>query len=106
MDKTFEIMSMLPMGKENAISSAELTRVLRLKNKRELQLRIARERAAGALILSSTTGGYYTSCNRDEVLEFIRTLENRAKHTFSALKTARKFLKETEFEDQISMGSL
>ena len=111
MDKTFEIMEILPEGKNNAISAEALTRMLQLRSKRELQKRIERERKAGALILSSTTGGYYTSHNRAEVQEFCRTLESRAKNTFLALRTARRFLKATEAEqkeldEQISMGNL
>ena len=61
MENEFEIMAMLPEGKKNAVSSEVLTRILHLKSKRELQQRIAKERKAGALILSSSTGGYYTS---------------------------------------------
>lgn len=111
MDKTFEIMEILPEGKNNAISAEALTRILQLRSKRELQKRIERERKAGALILSSTTGGYYTSHNPAEVAEFVRTLESRAKHTFLALRTARRFLRETaisqaEADRQISMESL
>ena len=111
MDKTFEIMEILPEGKNNAISAEALTRMLQLRSKRELQKRIERERKAGALILSRTTGGYYTSHNRAEVQEFCRTLESRAKNTFLALRTARRFLKATEAEqkeldEQISMGNL
>lgn len=104
-------MAMLPEGKKNAISSEALTRILQLKSKRELQQRIAKERKAGALILSSSTGGYYKSKDPEEVSDFIRTLENRAKQTFLALRPARKFLKEDEeikleFEEQIGMESL
>ena len=111
MKNEFEIMAMLPEGKKNAVSSEVLTRILHLKSKRELQQRIAKERKAGALILSSSTGGYYTSKDPAEVAAFIRTLENRAKQTFMALRPARQFLKEdesamSEFEEQISMGSL
>lgn len=111
MDKTFEIMDILPEGKNNAISAEALTQMLQLRSKRELQKRIERERKAGALILSSTAGGYYTSHNRAEVQEFCRTLESRARHTFLALRTARRFLRETaisqaEADGQISMESL
>ena len=108
MDKTFEILELLPEGKSNAVSAETLTRILHLRNKRELQKRIEQERKAGALILSSTTGGYYTSHNRAEVQEFCRTLESRARHTFLALRAARRFLRETaisqaEADGQISM---
>ena len=111
MENEFEIMAILPEGKKNAVSSDALTGILHLKSKRELQQRIAKERKAGALILSSSTGGYYTSKDPAEVAAFVRTLENRAKQTFLALRPARKFLKEdevvmAEFEGQISMESL
>lgn len=111
MDKTLKIMDVLPEGKNNAISTEALTRMLQLRSKRELQKLIERERKAGALILSSTTGGYYTSHNRAEVQEFCRTLESRAKHTFLAMRAARRFLRETaisqvEADGQISMESL
>ena len=111
MENEFEIMAMLPEGKKNAVSSDALTRILHLKSKRELQQRIAKERKAGALILSSSTGGYYTSKDPAEVAAFVHTLENWAKQTFLALRPARKFLKEdestmSEFEEQISMESL
>ena len=111
MTNEFEIMAILPEGKKNAVSSDSLTRILHLKSKRELQQRIAKERKAGALILSSSTGGYYTSKDPVEVAAFVRTLENRAKQTFLALRPARKFLKEDDttmggFGEQISMESL
>ena len=99
----FEIMALLPEGKENAISSELLVTMLQLKSKRELQQRIAKERNAGALILSSSTGGYYTSRDRAEVAEFVRTLESRAKHTFSALKAARRFLRTMDKQTEIQL---
>ncbi len=86
------IESLLPIGKENAIKSELLVQILHLHNKRELQQLIAKERNEGALILSSSTGGYFTSNDPKEVAEFIRTLESRAKHTFIALRSARKFM--------------
>lgn len=98
------IESLLPEGKENAISSDLLVQMLHLRSKRELQLLIAKERMDGALILSSSTGGYFTSKDPDEVAEFIRTLESRAKHTFIALRGARKFLHDNEKEAAESSG--
>lgn len=111
MDKTFEIVDILPEGKNNAISAETLTKMLQLPSKRELQKRIERERKAGALILSSSKGGYYTSHNRKEVQEFCKTLESRAKHTFLAMRPAKRFLKETTSQtndicEQISFESL
>lgn len=95
-NKVYPIMQQLPVGKKNAISSEVLVEQLHLTGKRELQAQIAKERNAGAIILSTTTGGYYQSSDRDEIAEFIRTLEKRAKNTMKVLKSARKFLKNIE----------
>ena len=95
-NKVYPIMQQLPVGKENAISSEALAELLHYTSKRELQAHIAKERKAGAVILSTTTGGYYQSNNRDEIAEFVRTLEKRAKNTMNALKSARKYLKNVE----------
>ena len=93
----FPVRDMLPKGKENAIPSKELTDYLGLGSVRELQQEIARERAAGAVILSTCQegGGYYLPATDQEVREFIRTLENRGKNTLLALKSARNYLRHT-----------
>ncbi len=104
MNDKFCIIDILPEGKQNAMSSDALVRLLDLRSKRELQQLIAKERYEGALILSSSTGGYYTSQNRDEVAEFVRTLDNRARHTFAALKSARRFLKDADKSANNSCG--
>ncbi len=48
------------------------------------------------MILSSTVppGGYYLPANRSEVMQFIRTLENRSLGTMEALQSARKYLQQ------------
>lgn len=53
-----------------------------------------KERWEGAVILSTSTppGGYYLPDNRFEVMEFIRTLENRADNTLEALNRAKRYL--------------
>jgi len=94
----FVVMEALPAGKENAISAQDLCTYLGFNNVRELQHEIARERKAGAVILSTCQegGGYFLPCNDREVRQFIRTLENRAKNTFAALRSARGFLRQQE----------
>lgn len=83
-------------GKENAIPSKQLADLAGCKSVRELQEKIADERAAGAVILSTCEngGGYFLPDpeNVGEVKEFIRTLENRGKNTLLALKSARDYL--------------
>lgn len=81
-------------GRENAVPSRELAALCGCGSVRELQSEIAKERAAGEVILSSTAhgGGYYLPGNEDEVLEFIATLSRRAGNTFAALRSARAYL--------------
>lgn len=96
----FVVMETLRTGKENAISSQELCDYLGFDSVRELQHEIARERKAGAVILSTCQdgGGYFLPGNDREVRQFIRTLENRAKNTFVALRSARGLLRQQEEE--------
>lgn len=95
---SFIVMEALRTGKENAISAQELCTYLKFDNIRELQREIARERKAGAVILSTCQegGGYFLPGNDREVRQFIRTLENRAGNTYEALRSARKLLQQQE----------
>lgn len=92
----FVVMEALHTGKENAISAQELCTYLGFNSVRELQHEIARERNAGAVILSTCQdgGGYFLPENDREVRQFIKTLESRAKNTFLALRSARGFLRQ------------
>lgn len=94
----FVVMEVLHTGKENAISAQDLCTYLGFNNVRELQHEIARERKAGAVILSTCQegGGYFLPGNDREVRQFIKTLDNRAKNTFAALRSARRFLRQQE----------
>lgn len=88
----------LSRGKENAISSEVLCSRLGFESFRELQKEIARERVAGAVILSTCQedGGYFLPGNVREIKEFIKTLENRGRNTLMALESARKLLRQWE----------
>ncbi|WP_077612997.1 hypothetical protein [Clostridium sp. Marseille-P2415] len=89
---SFMVMEALRPGKENAISVQELYTYLKFDNVRELQKEIARERKAGAVILSNCQegGGYFLPGSDQEVKQFIKTLENRARNTFAALHSVRQ----------------
>jgi len=83
-------------GKQNATKSQKLADLAGCKSVRELQEVIATERAAGAVILSTCQngGGYFLPTgNRQEVVEYIRTLRNRAQNTLVAIKSAEEYLK-------------
>lgn len=84
--------------KENSISSEVLCSRLGFESIRELQKEIARERAAGAVILSTCQedGGYFLPGNVREVKEFVKTLENRGRNTLMALESARELLRRWE----------
>lgn len=92
------VMDVLPAGKENAVSSEALCNRLGFESVRELQKEIARERTAGAVILSTCQedGGYFLPGNVREVKEFIKTLESRGRNTLMALKSARELLRKWE----------
>ncbi|WP_097002695.1 hypothetical protein [Lacrimispora amygdalina] len=104
----FIVIEALQAGKENAISTHDLCTYLGFESVRELQHEIARERKAGAVILSTCQegGGYFLPGTDSEVRQFIRTLENRAKNTFVALRSARGFLRQQEVteDEQSSVG--
>lgn len=92
------IADFLSAGKNNAVSSRRLADLAGCNSIRELQTVIARERAAGEVILSTCEngGGYFLPENTGEVKEFIRTLESRGRNTLAALQSAREYLKNRE----------
>lgn len=92
------VADILPHGKENVVSAEALCNRLGFESIRELQKEIARERTAGAVILSTCQedGGYFLPGNVQEVKDFIKTLENRGRNTLRALESARKLLRQWE----------
>lgn len=96
----FIIAALLPRGAQNAVKTKELLRITGIKTARELQLLIAEERRAGALILSKSdsSGGYFLPSEGEqgkaEIRAFERTLHARAANTFAALKAAKAALKD------------
>lgn len=89
----------LKRGKRNAISRRELMRLSGIDNERRLREDIARRRAEGQIICSSfngKNGGYYLPESREEIEEFVITLESHAKNTFRAIKAAREALKQMD----------
>lgn len=82
----------LPKGEENAITSRELTKLCGYRSIRDLQEKVAAERAAGAPILSTCRhgGGYFRADDgakgQQELEKCRRTLTSRAVHIFGALR--------------------
>ena len=96
------IVDLLPRGKENAISTAELLQVSGAANVRELRKMVANERKAGEIIASSNNG-YFIPADLEEIEEFVHTLDSKARSIMVALQSARKLLKTTADENQIAL---
>lgn len=92
------IIEFLKKGKQNAIPSKQLAKMAGCGSVRDLRALVSQERQQGAVILSTSRngGGYYLPADAEEVREFVRTLDARARHTFLALRSARKYLRELE----------
>ena len=87
----------LGKGRDRALTMTDLERRTG-RNRRDIQKMIAEERANGQLILSSTRGrgGYFLPSCSDELREYVRSMDARAKSTFRACMAARKALREME----------
>ena len=90
-EKKTSIYDLLPVWAENAVSRRELSTLTGIEN-RQLRRQIAKERRAGALILSSSeiNGGYYRAASREE-------LQSRCREILAAIRAAQEAL-ETEQE--------
>ena len=83
----------LQYGKENAIRSADLAKILGYKSVRELQKQVESERLAGYVILCDSHGsGYYLSDDPVELRRFVKTLNARAVNTIRASESAQRAL--------------
>lgn len=93
----------LHFGRENAISSKALAEALGFRSVRELQKQVERERAAGAVILSTCYGGggYYLSQDPEELYRFTQTLNSRAANTFKAAQSAQRALDAATGQERI-----
>ncbi len=93
------IESLLPHGEAHAIPTAQLVDLAGYRSVRELQKQIEKERAHGALILSSSTGGYFLPADRAEVVRYMLTLRRRALSTLRTLRSARHALRVCEGQE-------
>lgn len=92
------VYEVLEIGERKAVSPDYLRVTLGLTSNRAVQKQIEQERRQGKVILSSTQppGGYFLPETKQEIRQFIRTLENRGSKTLDALDGARKLLEEFE----------
>ena len=92
----FLIEGLLPIGKENAVTTQELVKMSGCGSARELQQRIAYEREHGAIICSGSGRGYWKPKNRQEVQQFVKTMNARALNTLKAARSAKRALRVPE----------
>ena len=85
-----QIIGLLHNGEENALTARELATSTGL-SVRDITLQIARERQAGAVILSSGKG-YFLPSSEDEILHFVRTMNSRARNIYLAAQSAKAML--------------
>ena len=84
---------LLPIGKENAITTEELVKLSGCGSARELQKQIAFERERGAIICSGSGRGYWRPKDNWEVREFIRIMDAKARNTLKAAAGAKRALR-------------
>ena len=95
----------LPKGAENAIKTAELCRMMGIKDQRALRKMISDERALGAVILSGDTGYFLPDDGekgRQEAAAFIATVTAKGANTIKAVRSAQAFL--DRLPGQIEIG--
>ena len=87
---TAQLAEIVPFGRENAISRAELAARLYLSD-RQMRRAVSQARREGLCIINDQTGGgYYRSDNADDLKRQLRSTHNRA----LSLLRQEKYLKE------------
>ena len=85
-----EVNGLLNRGEENAVTARDLAAITG-HSIREITAQIARERQAGAVILSSGKG-YFLPANNEEILHFVRAMDSRARNIYLATRSAKSIL--------------
>lgn len=90
-EKKTGIYDLLPVGAENAVSRRELSALTGIED-RQLRRQIAKERRAGALILSSSeiNGGYYRAASREELQRYVRSMQSRCREILAVIRAAQE----------------
>lgn len=95
----FPIESLLPVGRENAITTTELLKLSGIGNSRDLQSQIASEREHGALICSGAGRGYWRPKDYKELREFVRIMDAKSRNIQKATEGAKKILLQGDTEE-------
>lgn len=98
-DTKTSIYDLLPVGAEYAISRRQLSAITGIPD-RQLRRRIAEERRAGLLILSSTAevgGGYFRAADTKELRRWVAMMQSHIAAVLAVIRAAQEAL-ETEQE--------
>ena len=82
------IASVLPHGRENAITAGEIKRILEFRDTREVSKIVERERHGGVPICATTDAkcpGYYLPENESELSAYTASLRRRVKNVSATL---------------------
>ncbi len=97
-EKKTSIYDLLPIGAENAVSRRQLSAMTGIPD-RQLRRKIAAERIAGSLILSSTAevgGGYYRPGNTQELRRWVAMMQSRIAAILAVIRAAQEAIAAAE----------
>lgn len=92
------IYELLPIGAENAVSRRELSSMTGIPD-RQLRRKIAAERIAGLLILSSTAevgGGYFRPADTQELRRWVAMMTAHTNATLAVIRAAKEAIAAAE----------
>ncbi len=92
------IFDLLPTGAENAVSRRELSSMTGIPD-RQLRRKIAAERIAGSLILSSTAevgGGYFRPADTQELRRWVAMMTAHTNATLAVIRAAKEAIAAAE----------
>lgn len=97
-----DIYEHIPLGRENAIHSCDLEKILGCESSSELRKMISTARingtADGTVICSNSSDGYWQSRDITEIRQFVRSMHSRATQILMACEPAEKILEALEGE--------
>lgn len=95
------IFDLLPVGSENAVSRRQLSAMTGIPD-RSLRRKIAAERIAGSLILSSTAevgGGYYRPGNTQELRRWVAMMQSHIAAILAVIRAAQEAIAASEVSE-------
>lgn len=99
--KKTSIYDLLPVGAENAVSRRQLSAITGIPD-RQLRRRIAEDRKAGLLILSSTAevgGGYFRPADTQELRRWVAMMTAHTNATLAAIRAAQEAIAAAEVSE-------